>query len=58
MLDWSYGLLGAVEQRLFARLSVFAGPFTLEAAEQVAGGDGVATDEVLDCWPGWWTTTS
>ena len=58
VLDWSYGLLGAVEQRLFARLSVFAGAFTLEAAEQVAGGDGVATDEVLDCWPGWWTTTS
>ena len=34
-LDWSYGLLSASEQALFARLAVFAGPFTLPAAEAV-----------------------
>jgi predicted ATPase len=34
-IEWSYGLLGASEQRLFARLSVFLGGATLEAAEAV-----------------------
>lgn len=33
--DWSHGLLGDQEQMLFARLSVFAGSFSLEAAEDV-----------------------
>src|SRR5437773_1099501 len=32
-LEWSYGLLSASEQALFARLGVFAGPFSLPAAE-------------------------
>ncbi|KAB2350251.1 AfsR/SARP family transcriptional regulator [Actinomadura rudentiformis] len=35
VVDWSYALLSPAEQRLFARLSVFAGGFTLDAAEQV-----------------------
>ena len=34
-LDWSYGLLSASEQVLFARLGVFAGPFSLPAAEAI-----------------------
>jgi DNA-binding SARP family transcriptional activator len=34
-LDWSYGLLSEPERRLFGRLSVFAGGWTLEAAEAV-----------------------
>jgi len=38
-LEWSYGLLGPTEQRLFCRLAVFAGGFTLEAVEAVCGAD-------------------
>jgi predicted ATPase/class 3 adenylate cyclase len=34
-IEWSYGLLSASEQRLFARLSVFLGGRTIEAAEAV-----------------------
>src|SRR5262249_26064501 len=42
-IDWSYQLLDPDEQRLFARLSVFAGGCTLAAAELVceAGLDTV-----------------
>jgi predicted ATPase len=38
-IEWSYELLSQTEQRLFARLSVFAGGCTLEAAEEVAEAD-------------------
>ena len=36
-VEWSYDLLGSQEQRLLARLGVFAGGWTLEAAEAVGG---------------------
>jgi predicted ATPase/class 3 adenylate cyclase len=38
-IEWSYDLLSEPEQELFARLSVFAGGCTLEAAEEVADAD-------------------
>ena len=38
-IEWSHELLTADEQRLFARLAVFRGGCTLEAAEQVADAD-------------------
>ena len=45
-IDWSYDLLDAAEQRLLARLSVFAGGWERAAAEAICSGDlGV---EVLD----------
>jgi non-specific serine/threonine protein kinase len=37
LVGWSYDLLSAAEKRLFDQLSVFAGGFTLEAAEWIAG---------------------
>jgi len=36
-LDWSYQLLSQEEQTVFRRLSIFAGGFTEEAAQAVAG---------------------
>src|SRR5205823_6267307 len=36
LIDWSYDLLDEREQAILARLSVFAGGWTLEAAETVA----------------------
>ena len=49
-VEWSYQLLSEQERRVFRRLSVFPGPFTLEAAEVVAGADaGPALLHLVDC---------
>jgi predicted ATPase/class 3 adenylate cyclase len=45
VVDWSYEALSELEQGLFRSLSVFAGGWTLEAAEAVSGEPGFA---VLD----------
>ncbi len=37
---WSYSLLGEDEKRVFDRLALLVGPFTLECAEAVGGYDG------------------
>src|SRR5258705_5161900 len=41
MIDWSYDLLTDVEQAMLRRVSVFAGGWTLTAAEHVCTGDGI-----------------
>jgi predicted ATPase len=46
-LEWSHGLLNEEESTLFARLAVFAGGWTLEAAEAVCGKDGLDAFEAL-----------
>src|SRR5499427_5562421 len=49
-VEWSYQLLSEEERRVFRRVSVFPGPFTLEAAEVVAGaGAGLAVLHLADC---------
>ena len=46
VVDLSYTLLPDTAQRLFDRLSLFAGSFGLDAAENVCAGDGVPAAEV------------
>ena len=47
-IDWSYELLSEPEQRLLARLAVFAGGSTLDSAEAVCGDDGIDPDRVFE----------
>jgi predicted ATPase/DNA-binding winged helix-turn-helix (wHTH) protein len=48
LIDWSHDLLSRPEQILLRRLSVFAGGWTLEGAEQICSGDGIARSDILD----------
>ena len=45
-ISWSHDLCTPAEQAMWARLSVFAGPFTMTAAEEVCA-DGPDTDQVM-----------
>ena len=49
-IQWSYDLLNAWEQRLFRRLSVFVGGFTLQVVESICTilDGGTTTESVLD----------
>lgn len=46
--DWSFELLSRAEQELVPRLSVFAGSFSLEAAEAICSGGAVTSADMLD----------
>ena len=46
-IEWSYGLCAVAEQRLWARLSVFAGTFSLAAAEEVCAEVELEQPEVV-----------
>ncbi|TMR25475.1 tetratricopeptide repeat protein [Nonomuraea turkmeniaca] len=47
-VDWSYDLLSAKEQVMLRRLSVFAGSFDLDLAEQICAERPLAPEEVVD----------
>jgi predicted ATPase/Tfp pilus assembly protein PilF len=50
-MDWSYDLLTEPERTLLRRLAVFAGGWTLEAAESICGDDAtgaIGGDAILD----------
>ena len=47
-LDWSFELLSETEQRLLLRLSVFAGAFTLDAAQAVVVSTDLSADQAVD----------
>ena len=48
LIDWSYDLLNPEERMMADRLSVFAGGWTLAAAEAVTAGGGTGGWQVLD----------
>jgi predicted ATPase len=47
-IGWSHELCTMQERLLWARLSVFAGSFDLEAAEHVCAGEGIEAEQVVD----------
>jgi predicted ATPase len=47
-IEWSYDLLDEEEQRLFRRLAVFAGSFTVEAAEEACDADLGTLESLLE----------
>ncbi len=48
VVDWSYGLLSADEQRFFRALGIFAGGFTVEAAAAVAMDAATTSVDAID----------
>jgi len=47
-IEWSFDLLGESEKKLFQRLSVFSGGWTLEAAEKVCNSEGDFTQNLFE----------
>ncbi|MFN8633241.1 MAG: tetratricopeptide repeat protein [Chloroflexota bacterium] len=51
-IDWSFDLLDDAERTLLRRLAVFAGGWSLEAAESICADEALAPDDVLDLLSG------
>ncbi len=47
-IDWSYELCSPAEQLLWQRVSLFAGSFDLDTAEQLCAGDGLEAELIFD----------
>jgi predicted ATPase/DNA-binding SARP family transcriptional activator len=47
-IEWSHDLLIGEERVLFRRLAIFAGGFTIEAAEDVCAGGAIARRQIVD----------
>jgi predicted ATPase len=47
-MDWSFDLLSEEERAVLRRLSVFAGGWSLEAAEAICSESGVGASDILD----------
>lgn len=48
LVDWSHDLLSEPARTLLRRLAIFAGGWTLEAAESICAGDGIDEAAILD----------
>jgi predicted ATPase/transcriptional regulator with XRE-family HTH domain len=47
LIDWSHDLLNEPERRVFRRLGIFAGGWTLEAAQTICTDDAVTANDLL-----------
>ena len=52
IVDWSYELLDAAHRRLFDRLAVFVGGFTLAPRRRCAPSGARTPNRSRNCWPG------
>jgi predicted ATPase len=50
LIAWSYDLLTPKEQRLFRRLAIFAGGWTLETVTAVCDDDTLDSDDAIESW--------
>ncbi len=48
LIDWSYDLLSDEEKRIWGKLSVFAGGWTIEAAEEICQDEEISQYDILD----------
>ncbi|MBN6052585.1 LuxR family transcriptional regulator, partial [Nonomuraea sp. RK-328] len=51
-VDWSFDLCTRAEQRLWCRLSMFAGGVEVDTAEEVCQGDGIDSEDVFELLAG------
>lgn len=50
LIDWSYDLLTPKEQKLFRRLAIFAGGWTLETVSSICADEDPDVDDAIESW--------